>query len=465
MKERQRSFPASINRNENRERNMQMKKLLSIALALLFVLTSAILTSCQTDFEDEGEEEDTSDAYYDVNVDDIEYYEKFRDRGITINVYNWGEYISNGSEGSLDVITAFEKISGIKVNYTNYATNEDMYAKFKAGSTSVYDIVIPSDYMIGKMIDEDMVEKLNFDNIPNFKYIDDDYKNPDFDPTNEYSVPYTWGTVGIIYNTKYITEEEASTWDILWDEKYKGEILMFSNSKDAFAIALAKLGYSMNTTSEEEIREAALLLRKQKPLVQTYVMDQIFDKMQLEEAWVAPYYAGDAITMIDNNPDLAFAFPKESSNIFIDSICIPKGSRNKEAAEAFINFLCEVEVAAANGEYIYYSTPSSVAKEMIISNMEGYVEDGDMTQEELDNYIKVSYPSEEIVARCESFVNLPQETNELVIRLWSDILIGIDEDSWWNQALMPVTLIITLALCILIILLRYRKAQKKRAKY
>ena len=157
MKEKQRSSPVNINRNENSERNMQMKKLLSITLALLFVLTSAVLTSCQTDSEDEEEEEDTSDAYYDVNVDDIDYYEKFRDRNITINVYNWGEYISNGSEGSLDVITAFERVSGIKVNYTNYATNEDMYAKFKAGSTSVYDIVIPSDYMIGKMIDEDMV--------------------------------------------------------------------------------------------------------------------------------------------------------------------------------------------------------------------------------------------------------------------------------------------------------------------
>ena len=319
--------------------------------------------------------------------------------------------------------------------------------------------------MIGKMIDEGMVEKLNFDNIPNFKYIDEEYRNPDFAPTNEYSVPYTWGVVGIVYNKKYVTEEEASTWDVLWNEKFKGEIMMFSNSKAAFAIALSKLGYSMNTTNEKEIQEAGALLRKQKPLVQTYVMDQVFDKMQLEEAWIAPYYAGDALTMIDNNSNLAFAFPKEKSNIFLDSICIPKGSKNKEAAEAFINFLCEVEVAAANGEYIYYSTPSSTAKELIISNMTSYVEDGDMTQEELDNYINVSYPSETVTAKCEAFINLPQETNELVIRLWSDILIGIDEDSWWNKAILPVSIIIALGLCILIILLRYRKAQKKRAKY
>ena len=194
-------------------------------------------------------------------------------------------------------------------------------------------------------------------------------------------------------------------------------------------------------------------------------MDQVFDKMQLEEAWIAPYYAGDALTMISNNPNLSFAFPKEGSNIFIDSICIPKGSKNKEAAEAFINFLCEVEVMAANGEYIYYSTPSTNAKKLILSNMETYVADGDMSQEELDNYVNVSYPSDDIVSKCEAFINLPQETNELVIRLWSDILIGIDEDSWWNKALLPVSIIIALGLCILIILLRYRKAQKKRAKY
>ena len=431
----------------------------------VIILSLLPLNSCSESEISEEEELDKSEAYYEVEVDDISYYEKFRDQNITLNVYNWGEYISDGTEGSLDVVKAFENISGIDVNYNTFATNEDMYAKFKGGSTSVYDIVIPSDYMIGKMIDEGMVEKLNFDNIPNFKYIDEEYRNPDFDPTNEYSVPYTWGVVGIVYNKKYVTEEEASTWDVLWNEKFKGEVLMFSNSKDAFAIALSKLGYSMNTTNEKEIQEAGDLLRKQKPLVQTYVMDQVFDKMQLEEAWIAPYYAGDALTMIDNNSNLAFAFPKEKSNIFLDSICIPKGSKNKEAAEAFINFLCEVEVAAANGEYIYYSTPSSTAKELIISNMTSYVEDGDMTQEELDNYINVSYPSETVTAKCEAFINLPQETNELVIRLWSDILIGIDEDSWWNKAILPVSIIIALGLCILIILLRYRKAQKKRAKY
>ncbi len=445
-----------------------MKRFSTFIFALMLSFSSLSLWSCSDSSESE-EGEDTSGAYYDVEVDDISYYEKFRDKNITINVYNWGEYISNGSEESLDVIGAFEKISGINVNYTNYATNEDMYAKFKSGATSVYDVVIPSDYMIDKMIEEDMLEEINYDNIPNYKYIDEEFKYPDYDNTGKngtarFSVPYTWGTVGIIYNTKYVTKEEASTWNVLWNPKFSGEILMFSNSKDAFAIGLKKLGYSMNTTNVDEIEAATDLLREQKKYVQTYVMDQIFDKMQLEEAWVAPYYAGDAITMIENaaknDVELAFAFPEEGTNLFIDAMCIPKGSKNKEAAEAFINFMCEVEVAAANGEYIFYSSPSTVAKEQILENMTEY-----MSEEEIESYLHISYPNDELIKQCESFINLPKDTNELIIRNWSDILIGIDEDTWWNKAILPVSIIIALGLCILIILLRYRKGQKKRAKY
>lgn len=415
-----------------------MKKTLIVILSLVLLILPLCTTSCAPATVDQEE--------IPVNVADISYYEKFRDEGITLNVYNWGEYISDGSEGSLDVIAEFEKISGINVNYTNYATNEDMYAKFKAGSSSVYDIVIPSDYMIAKMIEEDMLEKLDFENIPNIKYIADQYRYNTFDPNGEYSVPYTWGTVGIIYNKNYVTEEEASTWDVLWNEKFAGQILMFSNSKDAFAIALSKLGYSLNSQNPDEINEAAALLREQKQYVQTYVMDQIFDKMQLEEAYVAPYYAGDAITMIKGNENLAFAFPKETFNIFIDSVCIPKGSANKEAAEAFINFLCETEIAAANCNYIYYSTPHTQAKELI--------------SEEMKNS-PIAYPDEATLERTESFINLSKETNELVIRLWSDILIEADEDSWQNKAIVPVAIIIGLGLVILIILMRIRKARKK----
>ena len=420
-----------------------MKRHLTVFFVLLSILSLLSVTSCS---KNESEKEDFSNAVTEVTVRDSSYYEKFRDQKLSINVYNWGEYISNGSEGSLDVIAAFENISGIKVNYTNYATNEDMYAKFKAGSGNVYDIVIPSDYMIAKMIKEDMLEKLDFDNIPNISYIDEQYRYPDFDKNCEYSVPYTWGTVGIIYNTKYVTEEEASTWDVLWNPKFKNEILMFSNSRDAFAIALAKLGYSLNTDNLGEIKEAGALLQEQKQYVQTYVMDQIFDKMQLEEAYVAPYYAGDAMTMIKRNPSLAFAFPKESSNIFIDSICIPKGSENKEAAEAFINFLCEPEVAAANCEYICYSTPESAAKELLPDEMKDS---------------PIAYPDAETIARFESFVDLPSEANELMIRLWNDILLGTNDNGWQSGPLTIVTIIVGLALVILIILMKVRKNKKK----
>ncbi len=431
----------------------------------MLAFSSVVITSCSSDMEN---------ATYDVMVDDISYYEKFRDRNIKINVYNWGEYISNGSDGSLDIIKAFEDISGIKVNYTTFATNEDLYAKFKSSNKTGYDVIIPSDYMIDKMIDEGMLAELNYDNIPNYKYIDDQFKKTEYDNsgvdgTARYSVPYTWGTVGIIYNKKWVTEEEASTWDVLWNPKFKNYILMFSNSKDAFAISLKRSGYNMNTTDPEEIEKAAEELRKQKPLVQTYVMDQIFDKMRLEEAWVAPYYAGDAITMIEdaaeNGVELGFQVPKIGTNLFVDAMCIPKDSDNKEAAEAFINFLCEIDIMVANGEYIYYSIPSTVGKNATIQRLEEYVAEGDMTQEDVETYIAVSYPDEDILKNCDSFINLPKETNELIIRKWTDLLTGIDEDTWWNKAILPVSIILALGFCILIILLRYRKAQKKRAKY
>ncbi len=435
-----------------------MKKIISLLLVLMLFCT-LLLSSCATEFEEDGEI-DLSEAVYEVEVDDISYYEKFRDKNITINVYNWGEYISDGSEGSLDVIGAFEEISGINVNYTNYATNEDMYTKLandkvgQEGYSSVYDIIIPSDYMIAKMAEEGMLEELDYDDIPNIKYIDEQYRFEDFDPEGKYSVPYTWGTVGIIYNKaklaeEGIPEEDVATWDVFWDDRFKGQILMFSNSRDAFAIGLAKLGYSLNTEDHEELYEVSKVMRQQKRYVQTYVMDQIFDKMQLEEAWVAPYYAGDAVTMIDANPNLAFAYPGETFNRFIDAICIPKGSRNKEAAEAFINFLCETEVAVANCEYICYSTPHTEAKTIVLEEME-------------DWHKAIAYPDDEILSRSQSFVNLTRDTNDLLVEEWNDIIIGIDENSRFNKALVPVAIIVSLGLIILIILMRIRRAKKKR---
>lgn len=327
----------------------------------------------------------------------------FDDREV-LNVYNWGEYISDGEDDSLDVIEAFEEKYNIRVNYTTYASNEEMYQKIKSGAGN-YDIIIPSDYMIEKMISEDMLEKLDFDNIPNYKYIGDDYKNLDFDPENEYSVPYLWGTVGVFYNTKMVDEEDIKdqSWDILWNEKYSGQILMFDNPRDAFGIALKKLGYSQNTTDKAEWQEAYELLAEQKPLVQAYVMDQIFDKMANEEAAIAPYYAGDARIMVAENPDIGFYLPKEGSNKFFDSMCVVKGSEHKEAAEKFIDFMCEADVALANSEYVCYSTPHTEAYKLL-----------DKEIRDNDNY----YPSSRALERCEVFCNLPPKINELQNDLW-----------------------------------------------
>ncbi len=324
------------------------------------------------------------------------------DEPVTINVYNWGQYISDGSDGYIDVNTAFTEATGIQVNYMTYDTNESLYTKLKTGGSS-YDVIIPSDYMIARLIAEDMLEPIDFENIPNYEYIDSAFKNPDYDPDNIYSVPYTWGTVGIIYNKNYVDEADIGSWDLLWNEKYSGKILMFDNCRDAFGIAELSLGYSINTQDPDELRDAAELLKAQNPLVQSYVMDQIFDAMEREEAWIAPYYAGDYLLMLRENENLGFYFPEEGFNIFIDACCIPKGCENKEAAEAYINFLCDPEISAANLSYIGYSTPISAAKEYM---------DPEMVES------PIVYPSEETLARSQSFVYLDNDATQLMDELW-----------------------------------------------
>ena len=324
--------------------------------------------------------------------------------GEVINVYNWGEYIANGDDGSMDVIAEFTKRTGIEVNYTNFASNEEMYAKISSGSAD-YDVIIPSDYMIEKMIKEDMLEPLDMDNIPNFSLIDPNYKDLPYDPGNKYSVPYTWGTVGIFYNKTMVDEADVAeqSWDLLWNEKYAGDILMFDNQRDAFGIALSKLGYSMNSTDPGQWQEAYELLCEQKPLVQAYVMDQIFDKMANEEAAVAPYYAGDARIMVGENENIGFYVPKEGTNLFVDAMCIPKGSAHKEAAEKFINFMCETDIALENIEYICYSTPQ----------METYK----LLDEDVRNNPDY-YPPQEILDKCEVYTDLPTDIYEQMNELW-----------------------------------------------
>jgi spermidine/putrescine transport system substrate-binding protein len=336
---------------------------------------------------------------------DTEYYSKFKGQNLTLYVYNWGEYISDGSDDSLDVISEFEALTGINVEYTTFDSNESLFAKLKSGSAS-YDVIIPSDYMVARLASEGMLQKLNYENIPNFdKYVDDDFKNPEYDKKGEYSVPYMWGTVGLIYNTKYVDEADVAdkSWSLLWNEKYAGKILMFDNSRDAFAIACKKLGYSMNTTNKDELTKAAEELAAQRDVVQAYVMDQIFDKMVEENAWIAPYYAGDYLSMSEDNEDLAFYIPKEGTNLFTDAMCVPATSKNKEAAEMFINFMCEPTVSAANANYIWYSTPISAAKELL----------------ELDEEtLEISYPGEEAKKNMEVFTNLSDEANQLMDDLW-----------------------------------------------
>ncbi len=420
--------------------NKFLKKRFSVA-ALVILMCGSLFTGCSSEVEDIEEEEEVE--VQTLTVADEEYYKRFYDDGISINVYNWGEYISDGSdEGTLNVNEEFTKLTGIKVNYTNYATNEELYAKLKGGGAS-YDIIIPSDYMISRMIKEEMIIPLDMSNIPNYKYIGEAYKNQAFDPENEYSVPYFWGTVGIIYDTTLI-EEENIDWDILWNEDYADRILMFDNPRDAFAIAELRLGYSLNTENEKELEAAAELLKEQKKVVQAYVMDEIFDKMGAGEALIAPYYAGDAVTLMAEYEDLGFVIPESGTNLFIDGICIPKGAKQKEAAEMYINFLCEPDIAYSNTYYVGYSTPNTVAYEMLDEETKN---DG------------ISYlPDEYLMSNTTVFRNLSDDANQKMQDLWTELKSTQDQTK--NKWIVPVFMLICVILSITILIMRYIKKKK-----
>lgn len=415
------------------------------SLLILAVMTLGISAGCSSSSQNTDSEEDEEVYEQSLTVSDMDYYTRFKGDGISINVYNWGEYISTGAdEGTLDVNTEFEELTGIKVNYTNYATNEELYAKLKGGGAS-YDIIIPSDYMISKMIKEDLIQKLDYDNIPNFSYIMDNFRNMAYDPENEYSVPYTWGTVGIIYDESVIdVPEEEIDWDILWNEQYTDQILMFDNPRDAFAIAEIMLGYSLNTQNPDELRAAVEKLKEQKKIVQAYVMDEIFDKMGAGDALIAPYYAGDALTIMEENDSLNFVVPQSGTNLFVDAMCIPSNAKQKEAAEMYINFMCEPDIAFANIDYICYSTPHSAAFEML--------------DEEVQND-PISYPDEELIAnRTDVFVNLSDDANKLMQDLWTEMKSS--EDEAVNRWLVPIFLIGCLVTVIVVLIRRHIKNKK-----
>ena len=328
---------------------------------------------------------------------------------ITINVYNWGEYIADGTDGSLNVNEEFTKRTGIRVNYSTFQSNEALFAKIQNGGTK-YDVIIPSDYMVSKMIEQNMLQKLDFEKIPNFSYIDSHFINPEYDSCNEYSVPYTWGTVGIFYNKKMVSEpEEKINWDILWNPKYVGKILMFDNPRDAFAISQIRLGIPLNSKNEKDWIRASEDLKAQKPLVQAYVMDQIFDKMGNGEAALAPYYTGDAALLTQRNSDIGFVIPKEGTNKFVDAMCIPKNAEHPNEAMAYINFMCDPEIAVENIKYIGYSSPESEVKNRLDPQISSS---------------KICYPDDETLKNTQVFTSLPDEITALIDTLWISIKTG-----------------------------------------
>ncbi len=363
-----------------------MKKIISAALCLALALCS--FASCAKQKKE------------------IQYVSKYNKNlaGTTLNVFNWGEYISDGSEDTVNVNSEFEKLTGIKINYTTYDSNESMYGKIKGGGVA-FDILIPSDYMIERMISEDLLLQFNTAEIENYKYIDDKYKNLYFDKNNCYSVPYNVGMVGVIYN-KEMVKGTPDSWSLLWDSKYKNNILNFNNPRDAFATAQFYLGLDINSTNQADWQKAATKLKEQRSLIQSYAMDEIYDKMEGENAAVGTYYAGDCMQMIESNPNLGFYYPKEGTNIFVDSICIPKNAQNVEAAKMYINFLLEPEIALANAEKLCYTSPNTA-----VFNNENYSYKDS----------KILYPSEKEMPKTEYFHDLPNTVRSYYESLWTEI--------------------------------------------
>ena len=346
-----------------------------------------------------------------------------RPKPVELNVYNWGEYISDGSEDTLDTIKAFEAWYleeygyPVKVNYETYASNEDMYAKLKSGAVS-YDLVIPSDYMIARMAAEDMLVPLNYANIPNYEYISESFRGLYYDPDDIYTVPYTYGVVGVIYDANQVDEADIGTWDLMWNEKYAGNILQFNNSRDAFATAIYRAGNDVNSTDHAVWDDALQMLAEQHPLVKSYVMDEIYNMMESGEAAIAAYYAGDYFTMIDSqsdNVDLQFYYP-EPTNFFVDAMCIPKGCQHQELAEIFINFMLSEEPAVANAEYIYYASPNSLVYEN-----EDYIDE--MGEETMEILYRFTDEFSDMFNQY-AYRNLDQDTLDYVNTLWETLKIS-----------------------------------------
>lgn len=372
-----------------------MKKMLALALAC--ALTVGGMTGCAMKDDPAVSGSGSADT---------------QTSGRVVNVCSWGEYIDT------DLISRFETQTGIKVNYQTAESNEALYSVLKNGGAN-YDVIVPSDYMISQLIEEDMLAELDYDNIPNFAKIGDRFKNLSYDPENKYTVPYSWGTLGIIYNASMV-DEEITSWNAMFDPKYAGEVLLINNSRDALGIALMSLGYSVNTTDEGQIQEAFQKLADATGagVYQAKVMDEVFQKMEGGNAAMAAYYAGDYLTMLENNEDLRYVIPQEGSNWFVDAMCVLKDSQHKTEAEEWINFICSTEASLANMDYIGYASPNEEA----LDQYPAYYEEKYGEPLDQEQYEIMAAP-QSILDRCESYLVLPAETRTLYNDLW--IQLGI----------------------------------------
>jgi len=365
-----------------------MKKLISLLITAALLFT---LCGCEYAYK-----------YFELDLEG-EYNRDLQ--GTTLTVYNWGEYISDGSDDMIDVNAEFERLTGIKVNYLMFESNETMYSQIKSGGVT-YDIIIPSDYMIERLIKENELLEIDTSKLSNYSLIDKQYKNVFFDPQNKYSVPYSVGMVGIIYNTALVGSDIEHSWNVLWDSKYKDMTLNFNNPRDAFMTAQMFLGQDLNSSNKADWEKAADLLKKGKENLQSYVMDEVYGKMETGEAAIAPYYAGDYLTMYDVNGDLAFFYPQEGTNIFIDSICIPKSCKNYDAALMYINFLLEPQIATANAEYIGYASPNTA----VVNNPDYYYYQN-----------KILYPDKKDMPKVQYYHDIEDEIRMHYEMLWCDV--------------------------------------------
>lgn len=354
-----------------------MKKILSALLSLTLIGAAVSLSGCGNDNDDK-------------TIDGKEAL-KPGSNG-EVNVYNWGEYMARGEDDLMDVVEEFEKSTGIKVNYTTYDTNEELYSKLTQSNDS-YDVIIPSEYMISKLVKENLLKEINYDNVPNYRYIDDKFKKLPCDPEGKYTVCYSWGVTAMVYD-KTKVKDKPTDWNALWDSNLKGEILMFNNSRDAMAIAMQECGIDPSNCTKADIDKAVVKLKEQKPLLKKYVMDQVFNEMEGSQATIAPYYAGDIAAMMDENEDLDYCLPASGSNLFYDAMCIPTCSKNTENAEKFINFMQEPKIAAENCKYLRYGTPNTQAPDYL---------DDEVKESEL------TFPPKEYLDKCYIFQNVDDE--------------------------------------------------------